>query len=146
MGKAAARSSATQAGVGRQPQMSASGGLHWPLPSAPARGWGPGIPVVGSQGWRPIGPRQLLTPPPTRRGPSTPILPSLLLPPAERAGGGRGQPQGGQTGGYGGQGQHSGQWGLAGGGGRAEAGRDAAATAVMRGAPGAARMAGGRGM
>ena len=29
-----------------------------------------------------MGLRQLLTPPPTRRGPSTPILPSLLLPPA----------------------------------------------------------------
>lgn len=31
--------------------------------------------MVGSQGWRPIGWRQLLTPPPTRQVPSTPILP-----------------------------------------------------------------------
>ena len=65
--------------------------------------------------------------------------------------GDRGQPLGGQTGG-GGQrwGQHSGQWGFNPRPGKAEAGRDAVASAsaavVMRGAWGAGRMAGGRGM
>lgn len=77
-----------------------------------------------------------------------PLHTHLPLPPppaSERAGGGPRAAAGRAAWGDGGQGRHSDQWGLAGGGGRVEAGRDAAATAVMWGVRGAGRMAGGRG-